>query len=438
MQYDLFHVYTVDEHTLFVVRNLRRFSLQKHQAELPLCNDIFLLIKKPHLLYIAALFHDIAKGKGGDHSELGENIAREFCLQHDIPEYDTRLIMWLVRHHLIMSMTAQRKDISDLDVIHEFATKVGTIERLNHLYLLTVADIRATNPELWNSWKDALLKELFIATHRALHRGLQNPIDQAERIAETKREAAFELQKRGIAQSSIESAWRHISDDYFLRFNPDEITWHTIAIAAETESTLPLVLLRPQTLLRSAEVFVFSPYKDAVFSLITAALDQLGFTILDARIVATKDNYSLNSFQILEQSGQPINDLFREIHICSALRNTLLRGAAGGFKNIRHRASRQAKHFPLATTLYFHPVTQNRYTPLEIICTDRPGLLSKIGKAFLQSGILLHSAKITTIGSRVEDMFYITDRQFNPIENPETQQQLREEILKVLDEPRRH
>jgi [protein-PII] uridylyltransferase len=436
MQYDLFHIYTVDEHTLFVIRNLRRFSLQKHQVELPLCNDIFLLVKKPYLLYIAGLFHDIAKGKGGDHSELGESIAREFCIQHDIPEYDIKLITWLVRNHLIMSMTAQRKDISDPDVIHEFATKVGTIERLNHLYLLTVADIRATNPELWNFWKDALLKELYTATHRALHRGLQNPIDQAEKIAENKSEAVQELQKRGIAPASIENAWRHVSDDYFLRFSPDEIIWHTIAIAAGSE--LPLILLRPQTLLRSAEVFVYSPYKETIFSAITAALDRLGFTILDARIVTTKDNYLLNSFQILEQSGQPINDLFREIHICSALRKALLAENGAGQKNIRHRASRQAKHFPIPTQVFFHPATQNRNTPLELICTDRPGLLSKIGKAFLNRGIILHNAKITTIGSRVEDMFYITDQHNTPIDDTETQRQLRTEILKVLDEVTRN
>ncbi|MGR8934202.1 MAG: [protein-PII] uridylyltransferase [Gammaproteobacteria bacterium] len=438
MQYDLFHIYTVDEHTLFVIRNLRRFSLRIHRTELPLCSDIFLLIKKPHLLYIAALFHDIAKGKGGDHSELGETIARDFCMQHDIPEYDTKLTTWLVRNHLLMSMTAQRKDISDPGVIYEFASKIGTIERLNHLYLLTVADIRATNPELWNSWKDALLKELYTATHRALHQGLQNPIDQAARIAETKQEAARELQKLGITQAQINSAWRHISDDYLLRFSPDEIIWHTIAIAANNNSEQPLVLLRPQTLLRSAEVFVFSPYKDTVFSLITGALDQLGFTILDARITTTKDNYLLHSFQILEQSGYPINDLFREIHICAALRKVLQLGRSGGQKNIRHRASRQAKHFPIPTTFFFHPATPNRYTPLEIICTDRPGLLSKIGKAFLRREIILHNAKITTIGSRVEDMFYITDKRGNPIEHPETRQQLRDEIIKVLNGTTQH
>lgn len=439
MQYDLFHVYTVDEHTLFVIRNLRRFSLRIHRAELPLCTDIFLLIKKPYLLYIAALFHDIAKGKGGDHSELGETIARNFCAQHDIPEYDTKLVTWLVRNHLMMSMTAQRKDISDPSIIHEFATKVGTIERLNHLYLLTVADIRATNPELWNSWKDALLKELYTATHRALHQGLQNPIAQAERIAENKQEAAQELQKLGISQAHIHNAWKHISDDYFLRFSPEEIIWHTIAIAAgDSDSNQPLVLLRPQTLLRSAEVFVFSPYKETNFSLITGALDQLGFTILDARIITTTDNYLLNSFQILEQSGQPINDLFREMHICATLRKVLHMGRSNGQKNIRHRASRQAKHFPIPTTFFFHPATPNRYTPLEIICTDRPGLLSKIGKAFLRREIILHNAKITTIGSRVEDMFYITDKQGNAIDNPETQQQLREEILTVLNETTQH
>jgi len=187
MQYDLFHIYTVDEHTLFVIRNLRRFALEKHLDELPFCNDIFLLIPKPEILYLAGLFHDIAKGRSGDHSAIGEEIAREFCVQHDLSQHDTNLICWLVRNHLVMSMTAQRKDISDPDVIHQFAQTVGSIEYLNHLYLLTVADIRATNPELWNAWKDALLKELYSVTYSALHRGLQNPVALADRLLENKK-----------------------------------------------------------------------------------------------------------------------------------------------------------------------------------------------------------------------------------------------------------
>jgi [protein-PII] uridylyltransferase len=432
MQYDLFHIYTVDEHTIFVIGNLRRFALEKHINELPFCNDIFLLIAKPEILYIAALFHDIAKGRNGDHSTIGEEIARRFCVQHDLSPHDTKLITWLVRNHLIMSMTAQRKDIGDPDVIHEFAQQVGSIEYLNYLYLLTVADIRATNPELWNSWKDALLQELYSVTHSALHRGLENPVALEDRILENKKEAEDELLKLGISEPAIHKSWQHASDDYFLRYSADEIAWHTIAIASSSEDDLPLVLLRPQTQRGSAEVFIYTKNEEAVFSISTATLDQLGLTILDARIMTTLDNYVLNSFQVLEQSGEPINELFREVHICTTLRHNLLHREVKAHKNI-HRQSRQAKHFPIPTSIQFHTDPLNRHTIIELITTDHAGLLSKIGQAFMQQNIHLHSAKITTIGSRAEDMFYITDSRLQPIRDTAKQERIRDEILKMLE-----
>ncbi|MGR9012489.1 MAG: [protein-PII] uridylyltransferase [Gammaproteobacteria bacterium] len=431
MQYDLFHIYTVDEHTLFVIRNLRRFALEKHLEELPFCNDIFLLIAKPEILYLAGLFHDIAKGKNGDHSVIGEKITRDFCTQHDLSSHDTNLTCWLVRNHLVMSMTAQRKDISDPDVIHQFAQIVGSTEYLNYLYLLTVADIRATNPELWNAWKDALLKELYSVTYSTLHRGLQNPVTLAERLLENKKEAKEELLKLGISEPVILSSWQHVGDDYFLRYSSDEIAWHTIAIASSTEDELPLVLLRPQTQRGSAEVFVYTKNEEAIFSLSTATLDQLGLTILDARIMTTTDDYVLNSFLVLEQSGDPINELFREVHICTVLRHNLLHHEVKKHKNI-HRQSRQAKHFPIPTNIQFHTDPLNRHTIIEIITTDHAGLLSKIGRAFVKKDIHLHNAKITTIGSRAEDMFYITDSQSQPITDPVRQEQISKEILKML------
>ncbi|MGR9115030.1 MAG: [protein-PII] uridylyltransferase [Gammaproteobacteria bacterium] len=433
MQYDLFHIYTVDEHTLFVIRNLRRFSLEKHINELPFCNDIFLQIPKPELLYIAALFHDIAKGKGGDHSIVGEEITQKFCNQHDLSKHDTKLITWLVRNHLIMSMTAQRKDIGDPDIIHEFALKVGSIEYLNYLYLLTVADIRATNPDLWNSWKDALLRELYNATYSALHRGLKNPINLTDRLEENKSEAEEELLKLGISKETIRNSWKHASDDYFLRYSADEIAWHTIAISSCTEQELPLVLLRPQTQRGSAELFVYTHNEDHIFTISTETLDQLGLTILDARIVTTGDQYVLNSFQILEQSGDPIKDLHREIHIGSALRKNLKEHKVVKHKNIR-RQSRQAKHFPIPTTILFHDDPQHRFTVMELITTDHAGLLSKIGQVFNDHDIQLFDAKITTIGSRVEDMFYITDSESTPIKDTETLQKLKDSIQQSLRE----
>ncbi len=432
MQYDLFHIYTVDEHTLFVIRNLRRFSLDKHKHELPFCNDVFSLINKQEILFISALFHDIAKGRKGDHSTIGEEIARDFCKQHDFSAYDTKLVTWLVRNHLVMSMTAQRKDIGDPDVIHEFAQKVGSIEYLNHLYLLTVADIRATNPELWNDWKDSLLKELYSASHSALRRGLQNPLALKDRIQEHKKEALDELIGQGFTDATLHQLWQHVSDDYFLRYSTDEIVWHTTAIASASAADLPVVILSSQPRRGSAEVFVYAKNVGTVFSHCTATLDQLGLTILDARIMTTDDNYVLNTFQVLEQSGEPISESYRINHICAALRNNLVHQDVKEHRNI-HRLSRQAKHFPIPTSIYFHPDPLNKQTILELITTDRSGLLSQVGRVFNKQAISLHSARITTIGSRVEDMFYITNLESQPIVDPAKQNQLREELIYALD-----
>lgn len=434
MQYDLFHIYTVDEHTLFVIRNLRRFSLQKHNGELPFCNNIFLLINKPKILYLAGLFHDIAKGKGGDHSKLGENIVRNFCIRHDLSRHDSKLLAWLVRNHLIMSMTAQRKDISDPEIIHEFAVLVGSIEYLNYLYLLTVADIRATNPKLWNSWKDSLLKELYTSTHKALHRGLKNPIALCERIKEVKFDAHEGLIKLGLNEPIINKAWKHLSNDYFARYSADEIIWQTVAIASCSENEFPLVLLRPQNQRGSAEVFIYTRDLPQIFTISTATLDQLGLTILDARIVTIDDTYALNSFQVLEQSGEAINDLFRELHICASLRNNLRQGFTKKQENFHHQ-SRQAKHFPISSNILFHNNPQFKHTMLELITTDQSGLLSKIGQVFRDQEIILHNAKVTTIGSRVEDMFYISDRQTRLITNANKQNQLRKAIFEALGDP---
>ncbi len=434
MQYDLFHIYTVDEHTLFVIRNLRRFALVKHNKELPFCNDIFLLISKPYILYIAALFHDIAKGKPGSHSELGAVIVQQFCIDHKISEHNTKLITWLVKNHLIMSSTAQHKDISDPDVIHEFAAQVGNAEYLNYLYLLTVADIRATNPKLWTSWKDSLLKELYISALNALRRGLENPVKQQDTIKQTQAEARQELLQKGLSSNNIATAWQHISPDYFLRYYPDEIVWHTLAIHAATDKSLPLILLRPQNQRGSAEIFIYAHHnrEDFIFSRTTSALDNLGLTILDARIITAKDQYTLNSFQVLEQSGTPISDLGREVHICAIIKQHLSSAHKLPQKNLHHQ-SRQAIHFPIRTQVYFHDDPQGRYNILELVTTDHPGLLAKIGKIFREHHFNIVSAKITTIGSRAEDMFFLTTQDKQLI-NTEQQQHFIEQLQQTLTE----
>ncbi|MCK5828844.1 MAG: [protein-PII] uridylyltransferase [Methylococcales bacterium] len=438
MQYDLFHIYTVDAHTLFVLRNLRRLSLEKHDNELPFCNNVFLNINKPQILYLAALFHDIAKGMGGDHSVLGADIVQSFCTQHKLSKSDAKLVTWLVRNHLVMSMTAQRKDISDPDVIHDFALQVGSIDYLNHLYLFTVADIRATNPSLWNSWKDTLLLELYTFTYSALHLGLQNPIEKSERIADNKQEAKEELIGLGVSEATFKKTWGQLYDDnYFLRYSSEEIAWHTIAIASTKPDELPLVILRPQNQRGSVEIFVFAKNDKSIFTFSVATLDQLGLTILDARIASitstSKKQYVLNSFQVLEQSGGAIKELDREIHICKTLRSNLCNHAVNGQFNI-HRQSRQAKHFPIASKIICHKDPFDQYTIIELVTTDHPGLLASVGQLFIDLNVQLHDAKITTIGSRVEDMFYITDSNDRPITDEKKLKNIKSKLISIIEE----
>lgn len=432
MQYDLFHIYTVDEHTLFLIRNLRRFALKKHYNELPFCNDIFEVIPKPELLFLAGLLHDIAKGKGGDHSLLGEKIAYQFCTKHHLSQYDTRLVTGLVRNHLIMSMTAQRKDINDPDVIHEFAKKMGTEEFLNYLYLLTVADIRATNNSLWNSWKDSLLRTLYRETRRALRRGLQNPFDRTDEIQSHQNQAHNSLLKLGLDEKTIKRVWAETSADYFLRNSVEECIWHTLAIASCPDSNLPLVFLRPVSKRGGVEIFVYAKSSYDLFAVTTATLDQLGLDILDARIMTTSGGYVLNSFQVLEQNGEKIGDLVREHAISSKLRQRLLAPEDSSLI-VTRRTDRQLKHFKTATQVIYHSSSQNGCTVLELISTNRPGMLSIIGQVFSQLNIQIKNAKIATIGERAEDIFYITDVHGKPLESPEQKETLKQTLIKLLD-----
>lgn len=431
MQYDLFHVYTVDEHTLFVIRNLRRFSLPAYHDDHPLCNEIFERIEKPELLYIAALMHDIAKGSGEDHSTLGALLAEEFCRLHGIGPRDTALVRWLVQHHLIMSMTAQRKDIADPEVIHDFATTLGDQNTLDHLYLLTVADIRATNPNLWNAWKDALLKELYLATRWVFRRGLAKPLEQAEKIQQVKSESRMLLQRLGIAESVVERVWETLNDEYFLRYLPEEAAWHTVAISDCRPEDLPLVLLRPVSQRGSAEIFVYAHNRDQIFARTTAVLDQLGLTIFDARIITASDGYVLNSYQVLEQTGEPIKDHLRQAQICIRLRESLIEADQSPLI-VQRREPRVVRHFAVPTQIYFHDDPQNRYTVLELVATDRPGLLSKVGQAFSQCGVRLYNARISTIGCRAEDIFYVTDAADRPLSDPQQRQQLSKSIVGLV------
>jgi [protein-PII] uridylyltransferase len=412
MQHDLFHVYTVDEHTLFLVRNLRRFALPELAHEFPLCSEIFQQLPKTELLYLAGLFHDIAKGRGGDHSELGAADALDFCLHHGLSQYDARLVAWLVRHHLVMSSTAQRQDLSDPDVIANFAARVGDQVHLDYLYLLTVADIRATSPALWNSWKSALLADLYVATKRVLRQGLTNSIDQQERICDTQLMARQLLQQYNLQEDAVAALWRQLEDDYFLRHSVDEIVWHTQAIVRADPHDLPLILIRQQTHRGGTEIFLYTQDQDHLFAATTTALDQLGLTVVDARIVTARSGYTLDTYIVLEESGETISDGYRIAEIAATLRQQLLTGTLD--TQVTRRARRQLQHFPITTEISFRQDSRQR-TVMEIICADRPGLLSRIARAFTVCGVRLHNAKIATFGARAEDIFFITDMDNRPL-----------------------
>ncbi|MDE2088903.1 MAG: [protein-PII] uridylyltransferase [Gammaproteobacteria bacterium] len=432
MQYDLFHVYTVDEHSLFVVRNLRRYTVPEFAHEFPLCSEIIQQLPKPELLYLAGLFHDIAKGRGGDHSELGAHDAEAFCLHHGLSGYDARLVAWMVRHHLIMSMTAQRRDISDPEVINDFAHKVRDQTHLNYLYLLTVADIRATNPNLWNSWKDSLLRELYGATKRALRRGLENPIDPEERIAEIQAQARATLTQRGMDDAAIDTVWGDFSDEYFLRHNAEEVAWHTQAIAGRRPDDLPLVLVRQQTQRGGTAIFLYARDQGHLFALTTSALEQLALTIVDARIISSRSGCTLDTYLVLEDTGEPIATPLRVQEIQTALKRQLHQPGIPPSDVSRH-TPRQLKHFPTPTQVAFSDDERNRRTVMELIAADRPGLLSRVGRAFMECGVRVQNAKIATLGARAEDVFFITDEHNQPLTRQEQFQCLRDTIKKHLE-----
>lgn len=432
MQYDLFHAYTVDEHTLFVVNNLRRFALSRFDDEFPHCSRIMQALEKPEIAYLSGLFHDIAKGRGGDHSELGAVDAEAFCLEHGMSKYDARTVAWLVRNHLILSTTAQKKDIGDPDVINEFASRVGDEAHLDYLYVLTVADVRGTNPKLWNSWKATLFRDLYELTQRALRSGLENPIDHDQLILEKKTGAREALRQAGVSDERIDNVWKLLNDTYFLRYRGDEIVWHTEWLAAsDTESDLGLVGVRRQTNGDGVEAILYTPRTHRTFAHATAVLDELGMTIVDARIVSIENGYSIDTFIFMELDKRIEIDASRINKIYRSL-TQVLTAADDRVTQVTRSAPRQVRMFKTKTRVGFSQNTANGQTVMELVTADRPGLLSKVGQVFVEQGLNIEAAKIMTIGERAEDVFYICDKSDAPLGN-NAQEQLRDEIIRKLD-----
>jgi [protein-PII] uridylyltransferase len=432
MQYDLFHAYTVDEHTLFVVGNLRRFALSRFDHEFPHCSPLMQSFEKPEIVYLAGLFHDIAKGRGGDHSELGAVDAEAFCLEHGLSTYEARTVSWLVRNHLVLSRTAQKKDIGDPDVINEFAALVGDQSHLDYLYVLTVADVRGTNPNLWNSWKATLFLDLYELTARALRSGLENPIDREQLIVEKQDAARALLHKSGVSEASTAGTWSLLTEDYFLRHRSEEIAWHTEVLAdSDTASDIGFVDVRKQPGGDGIEAVFYTPRKKRTFAHGTAGLGELGMTIVDARIVPLVNGYSLDTYIFME--------LDKRVHVdesrMSKIRRTLTRVLTAPDDQaaaVTRPAPRQVRMFTTKTTIDLTEDNAKQRTVMELVAGDRPGLLSDVGRVFVELGINIETAKIMTIGERAEDVFYISDASGKPLDE-KTCLALRERLLDHLD-----
>jgi [protein-PII] uridylyltransferase len=432
MQYDLFHAYTVDAHTLFVVSNLRRLALKQFEHEFPELSRLAAELPRKDLVYLAALFHDIAKGRGGDHSDLGAVDAEAFCLEQGLSRYEARFVAWLVRHHLLLSVTAQKKDVSDPQVIHDFASAVGDQNHLDSLYLLTVADVRGTNPKLWNSWKASLFSDFYERTKRALRRGLESPIDQEQLVAETRAAALERLAASRLPAVAIDAVLAQFDAQYFLRHSPEEIAWHTELLAQrEPGATAPLVAVRETPERGGNAVLTLMPHAARNFARTTGALDQLGLNIVDARITPIGRGLSLDTYLVLEEGGTPLADRDRAREIERHLERVLGSDAAA-LPVVTRRAPRQVRMFSTATQIGFSDDPIGRFTIMELIAGDRPGLLSEVGRVLLENDVDVVIAKIATVGERAEDVFYVTDERGQPLADA-ARQALQARLVAVLD-----
>ncbi|HET7130781.1 MAG TPA: [protein-PII] uridylyltransferase [Gammaproteobacteria bacterium] len=418
MQYDLFHAYTVDAHTLFVVENLRRFALPRFDDEFPQCSTIMQRLEKPEVAYLAGLFHDIAKGRGGDHSELGAVDAEAFCLEHGMTRYEARIVAWLVKHHLLLSLTAQKKDLNDPNVVNEFARTVGDQTHLDYLYVLTVADVRGTNPKIWNSWKETLFSELYQSTRRALRRGVSNPIDKDELITGRQAQAERILLQAGLSRDRFRQIWSTFTEEYFLRHRPEEIAWHTRVLAENPPGTIT-VDVNDVVSQGLTSVAVYSPEETRSFVMATAVLDELGLTIVDARIVPLVAQ-SLDTYAVLESDGSPIVDRRRLEEIKYRLLKALTSGSGDTLK-VTRRAPRQVRMFSTPVQIAISRDPQNPRSIIELVAGDRPGLLFQVAKVFDQERVALQNAKILTIGERAEDVFFVTTTEHKPLDDAQSE-----------------
>ena len=390
-------------------------------------------LEKPEIAYLGGLFHDIAKGRGGDHSELGAVDAESFCLEHGMSKSDARTVAWLVRNHLVLSTTAQKKDIGDPDVINGFASLVRDPLHLDYLYVLTVADVRGTNPKLWNSWKARLFGDLYELAQHALRRGLENPTDRVQLIIEKKSAARELLAEINIAGNDIDAVWALFDDSYFLRHRTDEIVWHTEWLAdSDTHSEIGLVDVRLQPNADGVEAVLYTPRAQRTFAHATAVLDELSITIVDARIVPLVNGYSIDTYIFMELDKRMDIDASRLNKIRRSLTRILTSGDDSAAA-VTRAVPRRVRMFTTRASVDFGDDTPNGRTVMELIAADRPGLLSKVGQAFIELGIDIEAAKIMTIGERAEDVFYISDEAGAPLDDA-ARVRLRDNLIAKLDD----
>jgi [protein-PII] uridylyltransferase len=423
MQYDLFHVYTVDEHTLRVLRNLAYFAEPAARDDFPVGCEIWPTLPKPEVLLLAALFHDIAKGRGGDHSVLGADDAQAFCTRLGLPAGDIERVVWLVRWHLLMSTTAQRQDITDPDVVRRFAEHVGDRERLGQLYLLTVADIIGTSPRLWNAWKDRLLSDLYTATRFALRSDVELPRDAEARVRECREHALSLLRAAGYAEAEVLRLWGDFPQPSFLRHRPEQIAWQSAAML-QAAGRLPLVAVLAQSVRGSTELFVHARDRDGLFATVTAVLDRLRFSVMEARILSSATGMALDTFLLLEADTQRPASEARALELQERLQRALEQSA--GVQPGKRSMSRHQKHFQVVPRIVFQ--TAGDRTQMALVATDRPGLLAAVAQVMVHAEVRVHDARIATFGERVEDFFQLADRNDAPL-SPAHQERLLQALL---------
>lgn len=424
MQHDLFHVYTVDQHILMVVRNVRRFTMTEHAHEYPFCSQLIANFRHPWLLYIAALFHDIAKGRGGDHSRLGMVDAEKFCREHGLSKDDTALIVFLVEHHLTMSQTAQKQDLSDPDVISQFAAMVKDERHLTALYLLTVADIRGTSPKVWNAWKGKLLEDLYRITLRVL--GGEAPSADRD-LKNRQHEALATLRLYELAADAHEALWKQLDVAYFLRHDASDIAWQTRTLFNRVDSPIPVVKCRLSPIGEGLQVTVYVKDQPDLFARICSYFDRKNFSILDAKIHTTGHGYGLDTFLVTEPNFE--NNYRDIINLIEHELTEVLSSAAPLPPPIRGRLSRLSRTFPATPTVDLRSDERGQFYLLSISANDRNGLLYTIASVLAKYRVTLHTAKVMTLGERVEDVFLVDGPTLN---NARSQIQLETDLLDAL------